>query len=113
MLAKQLSKAAGCRKAGTAAGAGGRRFPLGDQHAAHAMAGGNKRENSRVAKKLKKKKDKKKKKKKDINSLGNPRPQGRERVQGTTAHVTGDRQTDSPVPIRYVKYHHSGTLTDL
>lgn len=52
MLAKQLSKAAGCRKAGTAAGAGGRRFPLGDQHAAHAMAGGNKRENSRVAKKI-------------------------------------------------------------
>lgn len=115
LLAKQLSKAAGCRKAGTAAGAGGRRFPLGDQHAAHAMAGGNKRENSRVAKKIKKRKKrtKKEKKKKDINSLGNPRPQGRERVQGTTAHVTGDRQTDSPVPIRYVKYHHSGTLTDL
>lgn len=56
---------------------------------------------------------KKKKKKKDINSLGNTRPQGRETVRGTTAHVTGDRQTDSPVPIRYVKYHHSGTLTDL
>lgn len=76
--------------------------------------GGTKERTAGLQKKLKKKKkDKKKKKKKDTNSLGNPRPQGRERVQGTTAHVTGDRQTDSPVPIRYVKYHHSGTLTDL
>lgn len=42
-------------------------------------------------------------------------PQGHrgERQCEAPQHVTGDRQTDSPVPIRYVKYHHSGTLTDL
>jgi len=104
LLAKQLSKTPGCGKARTAQVP--RRGPP-----CSTRSGEQKREQQGCKKEGKKKKGKKPKK--DINSLGNPRPQGRVRVRGTTAHVTGDRQTDSPVPIRYVKYHHSGTLTDL
>lgn len=56
-------------------------------------------------------------KRKGIDSLGNARAQGR-RERKAPQHTSQrdrqtDRQTDSPVPIRYVKYHHSGTLTDL
>lgn len=105
LLAKQLSKTPGCGKARTA-----QVSPQGPACSTRSGSGEQKREQQGCKKKGG---EKKKKKKKDINSLGNTRPQGRETVRGTTAHVTGDRQTDSPVPIRYVKYHHSGTLTDL
>lgn len=103
MLAKHGALLAAGKQDGTG-------VPAGPACSTRGGSGGQRREQQGWMQK----RQKKKKPKKDIDSLGLvPKATGERDSARHQQHVTGDRQTDSPVPIRYVKYHHSGTLTDL